>query len=177
MLRSANADTNTKDNANNDTGGSFPRSPFDADPDHLRSFKRSSDTIVGIAVAGTDPATRTIVPVRIVLDDSTTTDAAVAAAAESIRAATEHSPVDLAQVRAWCGLSPSDPVCDVVLCIDKASNASLEADLASTGAAIALAVDTSADSGSVTSIYDGRKLDEDQAASVLDEFALVVCDL
>ncbi|KAL2911423.1 hypothetical protein HK105_209102 [Polyrhizophydium stewartii] len=140
----------------------------------VAKFKRSSDAVVGIAVAGTDPATCTIVPVRIVLDDSTTVSDAVAAAAESIRAATEHSPVDLAQLRAWCGLSPSDPVCDVVLCIGKASNASLEADLASTGTAIALAVDTSADGGSVTSIHDGRMLDNGQAASIVDEFAFTV---
>ncbi|KAL2913063.1 hypothetical protein HK105_207408 [Polyrhizophydium stewartii] len=143
----------------------------------VANFKRSSDAVAGIAVAGTDSAARTIVPVRIVLEDSATVGDAVAAAAESIRAATEHSPVDLAQVRAWCGLSPSDPVCDVVLCIDKASNASLEADLASTGAAIALAVDTSTDDGSVTSIHDGRWLDMDQAASVVNEFAFIVNNL
>nr|KAJ3398429.1 hypothetical protein HK105_005170 [Polyrhizophydium stewartii] len=111
------------------------------------------------------------------LDDSTTATDAVAAAAESIRASTEHSPVGLAQIRAWCGLSPSDPVCDVVLCIGKVSNASLEADLASADAAIALAVDNSADVGSVTSIYDGRWLDENQAASVVDEFVLTVGNL
>ncbi|KAL2911255.1 hypothetical protein HK105_209291, partial [Polyrhizophydium stewartii] len=120
------------------------------------------------------PPRSTIVPVRIVLDDSTTTADAIAAAAESILAATEHSPVDLAQVRAWCGLSPSDPICDVVLCVGKPSNASLEADLASTGATIALAVDTSADCGSVTSIHDGRRLDDDQATSIVDEFAFTV---
>ncbi|KAL2913774.1 hypothetical protein HK105_206790, partial [Polyrhizophydium stewartii] len=140
----------------------------------VAKFKRSSDAVVGIAVAGTDPATCTIVPVRIVLNDSTTVSDAVAAASESIHEATEHSPVDLAQLRAWCGLSPSDPVCDVVLCIGKASNASLEADLASTGTAIALAVDTSTDGGSVTSIHDGRMLNEDQAASVVNEFAFTV---
>ncbi|KAL2911138.1 hypothetical protein HK105_209404, partial [Polyrhizophydium stewartii] len=140
----------------------------------VAKFKRSSDVVVGIAVADTDPAARTIVPVRIVLDDSTTTDAAVAAAAESIRAAAEHSPVDLAQARAWCGLSPSDSVCDVVLCVGKVSNASLAADFVSTGAAIALAVDTSADGGSVTSIHDGCTLDNGQAASIVDEFAFTV---
>ncbi|KAL2915042.1 hypothetical protein HK105_205364 [Polyrhizophydium stewartii] len=143
----------------------------------IAKFKRSSDDAVGIAVAGTDPTDRTIVPVRIVLDDSAAAADAVAAAAESIRAATEHSPVDLAQVRAWCGLSPSDPVCDVVLCTGKVSNASLAADLASTGAAIALAVDTSADGGSVTSIHDSDRLDEIQAASVVDEFAFTVSHL
>ncbi|KAL2911609.1 hypothetical protein HK105_208910 [Polyrhizophydium stewartii] len=140
----------------------------------IAKFKCSSDAVVGIAVAGTDPATRTIVPVRIALDDSADVANAVAAAAESIRAATEHSPVDLAQVRAWCGHSPSDPVCDAVLCIGKVSNASPAAVLASTGAAIALAVDTSADGGSVTSIHDGRMLDEDQAASIVGEFAFTV---
>ncbi|KAL2917081.1 hypothetical protein HK105_203513 [Polyrhizophydium stewartii] len=143
----------------------------------IAKFKRSSDVVVGIDVAGTDPAARTIVPVRIVLDDSAAIADAVAAAAESIRAATQHSPVDLAQVRAWCGLSPSDPVCDVVLCIGKVSNASLEANFISTGAAIALAVDTSANSGSVTSIHDDRMLDEDQAASVVNEFAFTVSHL
>ncbi|KAL2915811.1 hypothetical protein HK105_204758, partial [Polyrhizophydium stewartii] len=226
MLRTANADASTKDNANGDTSGSFPRPPADADSDHLRSlasapreplslggprtppglvplpaprtvplpaaaglstsavavaaaatvakFKCSSDAVVGIAVAGNDPAARTIVPVRIALDDSTTIADAVAAAAESICAATQHSPADLAQVRAWCGLSPSDPVCAVVLCIGKASNDSLEADLASIGAAIALAVDTSTGGGSVTSIHDGHWLDEDQAASIVGEFAFTV---
>ncbi|KAL2911530.1 hypothetical protein HK105_209001 [Polyrhizophydium stewartii] len=137
----------------------------------ISKLKRSSDIIVGIAVAGTD---RTIVPVRIVLDDSTTVSDAVAAAAESIRAATEHSPVDLVQLRAWCGLSPSDPVCDVVLCIGKVSNASLQADLASTGASFAIAVDTSAVGGSVTCIHDGRRLDVDQAATIVDEFAFTI---
>ncbi|KAL2911187.1 hypothetical protein HK105_209353 [Polyrhizophydium stewartii] len=140
----------------------------------VAKFKGSSDIVVGIVVAGTSPADRIIVPVRIVLDDSAATADAVAAAAESIREATEHSPVDLAQVRAWCGLSASDPVCDVMLCIGKAGNASLEADLASTGAAIALAVDTSTDGGSVTSTHDGRMLNEDQAASVVNEFAFTV---
>ncbi|KAL2913330.1 hypothetical protein HK105_207208 [Polyrhizophydium stewartii] len=132
----------------------------------LAKSKRSSDVVVGIDVAGTDSAACTIVPVRIALDDSTAASDAVSAAAESVRAATEQSPVDLAQVRAWCGLSPSDPVCDVALCVGKASNASLAADLASTAAAIALAVDTSADGGSVMSIHDGRMLDDDQVASV-----------
>ncbi|KAL2915124.1 hypothetical protein HK105_205228 [Polyrhizophydium stewartii] len=140
----------------------------------VAKFKCSSDAVVGIAVAGNDPAARTIVPVRIALDDSTTIADAVAAAAESICAATQHSPADLAQVRAWCGLSPSDPVCAVVLCIGKASNDSLEADLASIGAAIALAVDTSTGGGSVTSIHDGHWLDEDQAASIVGEFAFTV---
>ncbi|KAL2916736.1 hypothetical protein HK105_203515, partial [Polyrhizophydium stewartii] len=140
----------------------------------IAKFKRSSDVVLGIAVAGTDPAARTIVPVRIVLDDSATVSDAVASAAESIRRATEHSPVDLAQVRAWCGLSPSDPVCDVVLRIGKASDTSLAADLASTGAAIALAVDTSADGGSVTSLHDGRMLDKNQATSIVDEVAFTI---
>ncbi|KAL2912583.1 hypothetical protein HK105_207891 [Polyrhizophydium stewartii] len=140
----------------------------------VAKLKRSSDAVVGIAVPGTDPAARTIVPVRIVLEDSATVGDAVAAAAESIRAATEHSPVDLAQLRSWCGLSPSDPVCDVVLCTGKVSNALLAADLASTGAAIALAVDTTAGGGSVTSVHDSDRLDEIQAASIVDEFAFTM---
>ncbi|KAL2913335.1 hypothetical protein HK105_207213 [Polyrhizophydium stewartii] len=140
----------------------------------VAKFKSSSDVVMGIALPGTDSAARTIVPVRIVLDDSATVADAVSAAAESIRVATEHSPVDLAQVRAWCGLSPSDPVCDAVLCVGKASNAPLAADLASTGATIALVVDTSADGGSVTSIHDGHMLDDDQAASVVNECTLTV---
>ncbi|KAL2911431.1 hypothetical protein HK105_209101 [Polyrhizophydium stewartii] len=123
------------------------------------------------------PPRSDIVPVRIVLDGSASTDVAVAAATESIRAATEHSPVDLAQLRAWCGLSASDPVCDVVLCIGEVSNALLAADLASTGAAIALVVDNSAGGGSVTSVHDSDRLDGDQAASVVDEFELTVNNL
>nr|KAJ3407043.1 hypothetical protein HK105_003432 [Polyrhizophydium stewartii] len=248
MLRTANADANTKDNANRDTSGSFLRSLSDADSDHLcsvslpdqghdadapanaeteadaaspgaaarrpperkrrmptaarlprppeclTSFRRLSAAVLPLprpppaqtlklfpplpptpqSLAAPSPPTNTIVPVRIALDDSADVANAVAAAAESIRAATEHSPVDLAQVRAWCGHSPSDPVCDAVLCIGKVSNASPAAVLASTGAAIALAVDTSADGGSVTSIHDGRMLDEDQAASIVGEFAFTV---
>ncbi|KAL2911700.1 hypothetical protein HK105_208832 [Polyrhizophydium stewartii] len=140
----------------------------------IAKLKGSSDAVVGIVVAGTDRAACDIVPVRIVLDGSASTDVAVAAATESIRAAIEHSPVDLAQLRAWCGLSASDPVCDVVLCIGEVSNASLAADLASTGAAIALVVDNSAGGGSVTSVHDSDRLDGDQAASVVDEFVLAV---
>ncbi|KAL2911125.1 hypothetical protein HK105_209418, partial [Polyrhizophydium stewartii] len=140
----------------------------------VAKLKRSSDAVIGIAVPGTDPAARTIVPVRIVLDDSTAVSDAVAAAAQSILAATEHSPVDLGQIRAWCGLSPSDPVCDVVLCTGKVSNVLLAADLASTGAAIVLAVDTTAGGGMVTSIHDCDRLDEDQAASIVDEFAFTM---
>ncbi|KAL2914198.1 hypothetical protein HK105_206291 [Polyrhizophydium stewartii] len=139
----------------------------------IAKLKGSSDAVVGIVVAGTDRAACAIVPVRIVLDGSTSTDVAVAAATESIRAATEHSPVDLAQLRAWCGLSASDPVCDVVLCIGEVGNASLAADLASTGAAIALVVD-SPGGGSVTSVHDSDRLDGDQAASVVNEIVLAV---
>ncbi|KAL2911082.1 hypothetical protein HK105_209467, partial [Polyrhizophydium stewartii] len=126
-------------------------------------FRRSSDVVPA------NTPVPTTAPVRNVLDDTTTATAAIAAAAESIRTTSEHSPVDLAQVHAWRELSPSDPICDAVSCIGKASSASLEADLASTGGSSYFAADTSTDGDSFTSIHDGSRLDEGEVASVVSE--------
>ncbi|KAL2912373.1 hypothetical protein HK105_208147 [Polyrhizophydium stewartii] len=131
-------------------------------------FKPSSDAVAGIAVAGTDHDDRAVFPVRIVHDDSAATTNAVAAAAESIRATTEHPPVDLPQIQAWHDSTPSSPVGDAVPGVGKAGNASLEADDTSTGASIAIAIDTSAIDSSETTIHDGHRLGEGRVAPFVD---------